>query len=94
MKKLTEELDIIHIIKTLRQSRFIIEKFMSKKQQNMIDFFREYSLETSSTLHRKSQFSRGKLLQSIQDDPEDEINTILTDRILQQVDKKRKYISI
>jgi hypothetical protein len=93
MKKLTEELDIIHIIKTLRQSRFIIEKFMTMKQQNMIDFFREYSLETPSTIPHKFQYSTTKLLRNIEDDPDDEMNTILANRIIQQVDQNRKYIA-
>lgn len=47
-KKITEEMDLLQIIKTLRKARFLIESQMTTQQQQLIDYFKEYSLETNT----------------------------------------------
>ena len=51
--KLAEEFDIITILKTLRAARFLINSQMSKKQQQAIDFFQAYSLESKTIYDKK-----------------------------------------
>lgn len=51
--KIAEETDIITILKTLRSARFLIDKYMSVKQQQAVDFFQAYSLETKSIYDKK-----------------------------------------
>lgn len=53
-KKISEEIDLIEIVKTLRAARFIINSQMTPKQQQCIDYFKEYSLETPS-IHQSQQ---------------------------------------
>jgi len=46
--KIKEEIDLIQIIKTLRRSRFLTNHFMDSHQQQLIDYHKEYSLETKT----------------------------------------------
>ena len=45
-KKIAEETDLLEIVKTLRRARLIINWRMTWKQQQLVDYFKEYSLET------------------------------------------------
>ena len=47
-QKLLEETDLIQIVKTLRQARFIIDQTLDSRQQKLVDYFNQYSLETST----------------------------------------------
>ena len=57
-KKFVQEMDIIEIVKTLRKARFIIDNQMTSQQQQLIDYFKEYSLETASISRHQHVYSK------------------------------------
>lgn len=64
--KILEEIDLIHIVKTLRRSRFLNNYFMNAHQQQLIDYHKEYSLETKSIKDKNFKvYSKKELIQHI-----------------------------
>lgn len=46
--KLAQELDILNIVRDLRVSRFLTNLWLTPYQQQMVDYFKQYSLENKS----------------------------------------------
>lgn len=67
---MAEEIDLISIIKTLRRARFLINQRMDWKQQQLVDYFKEYSLETP-TIHNKDRklYTKKELIKYITTEP-------------------------
>ena len=65
-KKIAEETDLLEIIKTLRKARLIINWRMTQKQQQLVNYFKEYSLETP-TIQQKDfkKYTKRALIKSI-----------------------------
>ena len=68
--KMAEEIDLLSIIKTLRRARFLINQRMDWKQQQLVDYFKEYSLETP-TIHQQDHkvYSKKELIEFITSHP-------------------------
>ena len=47
-QKMNKELDIIQTVKTLRQARFLINNSLTAEQSQLINYFKDYSLEKTS----------------------------------------------
>lgn len=64
--KLNQEIDLVEIVKTLRQARFLISNMLTPQQRQLVDFFKSYSLETK-WIHKNKTFSKGELIQHFND---------------------------
>ena len=83
--KMNQELDVIEIVKTLRQARFLIDNTMTEHQKKLIDYFKIYSLETPS-IKKEQAFSKLELFRTFLDASLDahqqKINDDIIDKIL------------
>lgn len=64
--KMSEEFDLLQIVKTLRQARLLIHNQLDSKQRQLVNYVKNYSLETKSIyLDENKKFSRDELITSL-----------------------------
>ena len=95
--KMSEEFDLIQIVKTLRQARLLIQNQLTDKQRQLVNFFKNYSLETKSIhLDGDKKYSRDELVDGLcvrSLDPQAQaMNDLITKKILMAMPKKLDYI--
>lgn len=65
-KKMSEELDIVQIVKTMRQVRLLLTSQLTPKQRQLASYLKRYSLETPTIYQEEmKKFSRQELIQSL-----------------------------
>lgn len=95
--KMSEEFDIIQIVKTLRQVRLLISNHLTHQQRQLVNYLRNYSLETPTIMPEgATKFSRNELMDSLifgNKDPKiQKVNEYIIDKILMGKQRSLEYI--
>lgn len=82
--KMNQELDLLEIVKTLRQARFLIDNTMTEQQKQLVDYFKIYSLETP-LIKRDLVYSKYELFKSIQEQKDEPLSQKLNEQIMDKI---------